>query len=151
MIRKIASGINISDVITENMEAFMRTILTVGCSHDWPNYLKSEEFQEWNINQSRIPVIDLSNSEEQEVTNDDENATANEGDKAIENEEENVESNNDDDDDGKPIADDLEAKDTNEDATEQAETEETEESNAAYLADNKPVSAMEMTWKLSQH
>ena len=43
-VRKIASGVKISDLITHNMEAFMRTVLSVGCSHDWPNYLKSDKW-----------------------------------------------------------------------------------------------------------
>lgn len=43
----IAKGNKLCDLITTNTEAFMRTVLFVGCSKDWPGYLGSEEYRRW--------------------------------------------------------------------------------------------------------
>ena len=45
--RVIAGGEKVSSLITMNMEAMMRTIIYIGCSKDWPNYLNSKEYLEW--------------------------------------------------------------------------------------------------------
>ncbi len=45
--RVIAGGEKVSSLITINMEAMMRTIVFIGCSKDWPNYLNSKEYLEW--------------------------------------------------------------------------------------------------------
>ena len=45
--RVIAGGEKVSSLITMNMEAMVRTIIYIGCSKDWPNYLNSKEYLEW--------------------------------------------------------------------------------------------------------
>ena len=44
-IVSICNGKNVSDVISQNMEALMITILEMGCGKDWPEYLSSDEYQ----------------------------------------------------------------------------------------------------------
>ena len=44
----IAKGNNVSDLITPNMEALMRTIIMMGCAKDWPTYLNSSEYKKWH-------------------------------------------------------------------------------------------------------
>ena len=73
-MRKVVDGLKIGEVITPNMEAFMRTILIKGCSHDWPKYLNSERYQKWSKESSKAPVVDLTVSEKDEDNNTD-NAT----------------------------------------------------------------------------
>lgn len=73
-MRKVADGLKIGEVITPNMEAFMRTILIKGCSHDWPKYLNSERYQKWSKETSKAPVVDLTVSEKDDDNNMD-NAT----------------------------------------------------------------------------
>lgn len=46
----IASGVSVSNAITVNMEAIMRTIIVVGCGKDWPDYLKSPDYINWKQN-----------------------------------------------------------------------------------------------------
>lgn len=43
----MAAGFVFSNVMTTNMEAFMRTILVIGCGTDWPTYLKSDDYVRW--------------------------------------------------------------------------------------------------------
>ena len=43
----IVRGEKICKLMTTNMEAMMRTIIYIGCSKDWPNYLNSKEYLEW--------------------------------------------------------------------------------------------------------
>ena len=43
----ISEGNKLSELITTNMEALMRTVVYVGCSSDWPKYLESEEYLSW--------------------------------------------------------------------------------------------------------
>ena len=61
----IAKGNKLCDLITTNTEAFMRTVLFVGCSKDWPRYLEGEEYRSW---------CRKTNTTE-EVTNNDDNGT----------------------------------------------------------------------------
>ena len=51
----IAKGNNVSDLITPNMEALMRTIIMMGCAKDWPTYLNSSEYKKWHDNHHGIP------------------------------------------------------------------------------------------------
>ena len=82
-MRKVVDGLKIGEVITPNMEAFMRTILIKGCSHDWPKYLNSERYQKWSKESSKAPVVDLTVSEKDNdndtdnVTNDSEDMETN--------------------------------------------------------------------------
>lgn len=46
-VELMAKGGKISTAITAKMEAFMRTIIEVGCGKDWPEYLKSPELKAW--------------------------------------------------------------------------------------------------------
>lgn len=46
-VPSMATGLVLSNAITTNMEAFMRTILFVGCGTDWPKYLKSPDYLRW--------------------------------------------------------------------------------------------------------
>ena len=43
----IAKGNKFCDLVTTNMEAFMRTVLFVGCGRDWPGYLNSKIYTDW--------------------------------------------------------------------------------------------------------
>ena len=43
----ICKGNKLCDLMTTNMEAFMRTVLYVGCSVDWPTYLNSSVYKKW--------------------------------------------------------------------------------------------------------
>ena len=43
----ISKGNKLNDIMTTNMEAFMRTVLFIGCSKDWPEYLESEVYKDW--------------------------------------------------------------------------------------------------------
>lgn len=55
----IAMGHKLSKIMTMNMEAFMRTVLEIGCEKDWPAYLKSEKYLNWrkgNGNKKQKPV-----------------------------------------------------------------------------------------------
>ena len=52
----IAKGGKVSELITPNMEAIMRTIIITGCARDWPAYLNSKEYKEWLSNQHAAPV-----------------------------------------------------------------------------------------------
>ena len=54
LMRKIAEGLKIGDAITPNMEALMRTVLIIGCSHDWPKYLNSETYQNWSKDKANV-------------------------------------------------------------------------------------------------
>ena len=72
LMRKIAEGLKIGDAITPNMEALMRTVLIIGCSHDWPKYLNSETYQNWSKDKAKTPDIDLcfpENAEHDDVEN----------------------------------------------------------------------------------
>jgi len=51
-IVSICNGKNVSDVISQNMEALMITILEMGCGKDWPEYLSSDEYQTWLMGRS---------------------------------------------------------------------------------------------------
>ena len=46
-ILSIQNGANVSDLITQNMEALMMTILEIGCGKDWPEYLEGDDYQMW--------------------------------------------------------------------------------------------------------
>ena len=52
----IAKGGKVSELITPNMEAIMRTIIITGCARDWPGYLNSEVYKEWLSNQHTAPL-----------------------------------------------------------------------------------------------
>ena len=51
----IANGRKVSDLITPNMEAMMRTIIMIGCAKDWPAYLNSTEYMEWISSKHPVP------------------------------------------------------------------------------------------------
>ena len=103
-VRKIASGVKISDLITHNMEAFMRTVLSVGCSHDWPNYLKSDKYQEWNAKKSKVEVIEIDDVSNDENDGDDNDKDKDDEAKSVDDgkgcDDDNDDDNGDDDDDG---------------------------------------------------
>lgn len=76
----IAKGNRLCDLITTNMEAFMRTILFVGCSKDWPEYLQSEEYRKWFCKTHTLPgivtaIVDSEN-EETETNGDEDDAAS---------------------------------------------------------------------------
>ena len=79
----IAKGNKLCDLMTTNMEAFMRTILFVGCSKDWPEYLQSEEYRKWFCKTHTLPgiVTAIVDSEDEEAeTNGDEDDAASDDD-----------------------------------------------------------------------
>ena len=89
----IVRGEKICKLMTTNMEAMMRTIIYIGCSKDWPNYLRSKEYSEWvSSNEKQIdntiefeqsPNDEYGEREEYcEQDDDEDNESTNEDDKA---------------------------------------------------------------------
>ena len=61
----IAKGNKFSDLVSINMEAFMRTVLFIGCSKDWPNYLRSKAYRQWWKSQYKVFRSDVDEVESQ--------------------------------------------------------------------------------------
>ena len=56
----IIEGNTVCKLMTKNMEALMRTIVYIGCSKDWPNYLNSPEYQRWILSQRKEKMASIS-------------------------------------------------------------------------------------------
>ena len=59
----IAKGNKLCDLMTINMEAFMRTVLFIGCSEDWPGYLNSKVYNHWLSKTYKVKATDNDDTE----------------------------------------------------------------------------------------
>ena len=59
----IAKGNKLCDLMTINMEAFMRTVLFIGCSEDWPGYLNSKVYSDWLSKTYKVKATDNDDTE----------------------------------------------------------------------------------------